>query len=77
MDKVVIDIGKKFSAGLKLVAHAHVHHLSDLMFNPPFAYQPVANFAKSMRPTECKVEDARLCSMNVPVSLRKLSACHA
>ena len=77
MDKVVIDIGKEFSAGLKFVAHERVHHLSDLMFNPPFAHQHVASFVKSMWPIECKVADARLCSMNTPVSLHELSACHA
>ena len=66
MDKVVIDIGKEFSAGLKFVAHERVHHLSDLMFNPPFAYQRVSSFAKSMWPREYKVEDARLCSHQFP-----------
>ena len=37
--------------------------LSDIMFNPPFAYQRVASLAKCMPLTQCKVEDARLCSM--------------
>ena len=37
--------------------------LSDIMFNPPFAYQRVASLAKSMRLTQRKVEDARLCSI--------------
>ena len=41
----------------------HVHHLSDIMFNPPFAYQHVISLAKSMRLTERKVEDARHCSI--------------
>ena len=64
LDKVVIDIGKKeFSAGLTFVACSRVRHLSDITFDPPFAYQRVASLAKSMRLTERKVEDARLCSM--------------
>ena len=64
LDKVVIDIGKKeFSAGLTFVACSRVRRLSDIMFDPPFAYQRVASLAKSMRLTERKVEDARLYSM--------------
>ena len=64
LDKVVIDIGKKeFSAGLTFVACSHVRCLSDIMFDPPFAYQRVASLAKSMQLTERKVEDTRLCSM--------------
>ena len=64
LDKVVIDVGKKeFSAGLTFVACSRVRRLSDIMFNPPFAYERVASLAKSMRLTERKVEDARLCSM--------------
>ena len=64
LDKVVIDIGKKeFSAGLTFVASSCVCRLSDIMFDPPFAYQRVASLSKSMWLTERKVEDARLCSM--------------
>ena len=64
LDKVVIDVGKKeFSAGLTFVACSRVRRLSDIMFNTPFAYQRVASLAKSMRLTECKLEAARLCSM--------------
>ena len=64
LDEVVIDIGKKeFSAGLTFVACSRVRRLSDIMFDPPFAYQRVTSLAKSMRLTERKVEDARLCSM--------------
>ena len=64
LDKVVIDIGKKeLSAGLTFVACSCVRRLSDITFDPPFAYQRVASLAKSMRLTERKVEDARLCSM--------------
>ena len=63
LDKVVIDVGKKeFSAGLTFVACSRVRCLSDIMFNSPFAYQRVASLTKSMRLTERKVEDARLCS---------------
>ena len=62
LDKVVIDIGKKdFSAGLTFVACSRMRRLSNIMFNPPFAYQRVTSLAKSMRLTERKVEDARLC----------------
>ena len=64
LDKVVIDIGKKeFSAGLTFVACSRVRRLSDIMFDPPFAYQRVTSLSKSMRLTERKVEDARVCSM--------------
>ena len=64
LDKVVIDIGKKeFSAGLMFVACSHVRHLSDITFDPPFAYQHVTSLSKSMRLTERKIEDARLCLM--------------
>ena len=64
LDKVVIDVGKKeFSAGLTFVACSRVCRLSDIMFNTPFVYWHVASLAKSMRLTEHKVEDARLCSM--------------
>ena len=64
LDKVVIDIGKKeFSAGLTFVACSRVRRLSDIMFDPPFAYQRVTSLSKSMRLTERKVEDARLCLM--------------
>ena len=48
LDKVVIDIGKEFSAGLTFVACLHVRHHSDIMFNTPFAYQRVASLTKSM-----------------------------
>ena len=76
LDKVVIDVGKKeFSAGLTFVACSHVRHLSDIMFNPPFAYQCVASLAKSMRLTERKVEDAMLCS--IERTSFPSSACHA
>ena len=43
--------------------HVHVCVASQTMFDPPFAYQRVTSLAKSMRLTEHKVEDARLCSM--------------
>ena len=51
LNKVVIDVGKEFSAGLTFVACSRVCHLSDIMFNLPFAYR-VASLAKSMRPEE-------------------------
>ena len=48
LDKVVIDLGKKeFSSGLTFVACSHVHHLNDLLFDPPFPFQHLANLSKS------------------------------
>ena len=44
LDKVVIDIGKKeFSEGLMIVACSRVRCLKDLIFDPPFPFQRVAN----------------------------------
>lgn len=64
LDKVVIDIGKKkFSAGLTFVACSCVRRLSDLVFQPPFDYQRVANLGKSTRLAERRTEDARLISL--------------
>jgi len=63
LDKVVIENGKEFSARLMFVACPHVRRLTDIMFDPPFAYQRVTSLAKSMQLTERMVEDARLCSM--------------
>ena len=63
LDKVVIDIGKEFSADLMFVACSRVRHLSDIKFHPSFAYQCVTSLSKSMRLTERKFEYARLCSM--------------
>ena len=52
LDKVVIDIGKEFSVGLTFVACSRVCRLSDIVFNPPFAYQRVVILTESMRITE-------------------------
>ena len=61
LDKTVVDIGKKeFSSGLTFVACSRVRHLSDLLFDPPFPFQRVANLAKSKRLQERLLEDARL-----------------
>ena len=61
LDKVVIDIGKKeFSAGLKFVACSRVRHLKDLLFDPPFPFQRVANLANSQRLQERLLEDTKL-----------------
>lgn len=50
LDKVVIDVGKKeFSSGLTFVACSRVRHLSDVLFDPPFSFQRVANLSKSRR----------------------------
>ena len=61
LDKVVIDIGKKeFSAGLTFVACSRVRHLRDLLFDPPFPFQRVANLANSQRLQERLLEDTKL-----------------
>ena len=61
LDKVVIDVGKKeFSAGLTFVACSRVRHLKDLLFDPPFPFQRVANLANSQRLQERLLEDAKL-----------------
>ena len=61
LNKVVIDVGKKeFCAGLTFVACSRFRHVSDLLFNPPFPYQCLANLNKSHRLKERQLEDARL-----------------
>ena len=61
LDKVVINVGKKeFSSGLTFVACSRVRHLTDLLFDPPFPFQRVANIAKSQRLQERRLEDTRL-----------------
>jgi ATP-dependent DNA helicase PIF1 len=61
LDKVVIDVGKKeFSAGLTFVACSRVRRLKDLLFDPPFPFQRVANLANSQRLQDRLLEDARL-----------------
>ncbi len=61
LDRVVIDVGKKeFSSGLTFVACSRVRHLSDLLFDPPFPFQRVANLSKSKRLQERLSEDSRL-----------------
>ena len=42
LDKVVIDVGKReFSTGLTFVAGSRVRRLQDLLFSPPFPFQPL------------------------------------
>ena len=61
LDKAVIDVGnKEFSAGLTFVACSRVRHLEDLLFDPPFPFQRVANLANSQRLQERLLEDSRL-----------------
>ena len=49
LDKVVVDVGKKeFSSGLTFVACSRVRHLTDILFDPSFAYQCLANPVKSV-----------------------------
>ena len=50
LDKVVVDIGKKeFCAGLTFVAISRVRRMTDLLLNPPFAFQRLKNLSKSRR----------------------------
>ena len=61
LDKVVIDVGtKEFSSGLTFVACSRVRHLTDLLFDPPFPFQRVANLSNSQRLQERLNEDSRL-----------------
>ena len=74
LGKVVIDIDKKeFSAGLTFVACSRVHHLTDLLFNPPFPFQRVANLANSRRLQERLLEDAKLLLLDRNTIQRHLS----
>ena len=58
LNKVVVDIGKKeFSSGLTFVACSRVRRLTDLLFDPPFPFQRIANLAKSQKRLS---EDLRL-----------------
>ena len=45
---LVIGVGK-FACGLTFVACSRVCKLTDLLFNPPFPLQRIANLAKSQR----------------------------
>ena len=61
LDKVVIDVGKKeFSAGLTFVACSRVRRLKDLLFDPPFPFQRVANLANSQHLQQRLLEDTKL-----------------
>lgn len=61
LDKVVVDIGKKeFSSGLTFVACSRVRHLTDLLLDPPFAFQRLRNLSNSRRLQERQKEDDRL-----------------
>ena len=61
LDKAVVDVGKKeFSSGLTFVACSRVRQLDDLLFDPPFPFQRVANLARNKRLQERLLEDARL-----------------
>ena len=54
------DVGKEFSSGLTFVACSHVKHISDLLLDPPFAFQCPANLSNNYRIQERQLEDARL-----------------
>jgi len=44
LDKVVMNVGtKEFSSGVTFVACSRVGHLNDLLFDPPFPYERLAN----------------------------------
>ena len=61
LDEVEVDVGKKeFSSELTFVACSRVRHLTDLLFDPPFPFQWVANLANSQRLHERQPEDSRL-----------------
>ena len=61
LNKVVIDVGKKeFSAGLTFVACSRVRRMNDLLFDPPFPFQRVANLANSQRLQERLLQDTKL-----------------
>ena len=71
LDKVVIDIGKReFSSGLTFVACSRVRQLSDVLFDPPFSFQRVANLSKSQRLQERLNEDSRLQQLQVTILLQ-------
>ena len=66
LDKVVVDVGKKeFSSGLTFVACSRVRRLTDLLFDPSFAYQRLANLGKSVRLQQRQIEDARLAVVEI------------
>ena len=61
LDTVVIHVGKKeFSSGLSYVACSRVWHLNDLLFDPPFPFQRLANLSRSQCLQERLREDSRL-----------------
>ena len=63
LNKVVIDVGKKFSCGLSFVAFSRVRKLRDILFMPPFPLQRLKSIANSRRLEERKEEDQRLLSL--------------
>ena len=70
LDKVVIDIGKmEFLAGLMFVTCSCVRSLKDLLFDPPFPFQRIANLANSQRVQERLLEDDRLLHLDGDIML--------
>ena len=63
LNKVVIDVGKKFSCGLTFVACSRVRQITDLLFSPPFPFQHLSNLSNSQRLHERQLEDQRLLSL--------------
>ena len=63
LNKVVIDVGKKFSCGLTFVACSRVCHITDLLFSPPFPFQRLSNLSNSQRLHERQLEDQRLLTL--------------
>ena len=72
-----VDIGKKeFSAGLTFAAISRVRCLTDLLLNPPFAFQHLRNLARSRRIEEHKAEEQCLKALELVTfpSVASLSA---
>ena len=61
LNKAVINIGQKvFCAGLMFVACSRVRHLTDLIFQPAFDFNRVANLGSTQRVQERRLESIRL-----------------
>ena len=66
LSKLSVNIGRKeFSAGLTFVAISRVRRLTDLLLNPPFAFQRLKNLSRSRRIDERKDEEIRLSTLEL------------
>uniref|UniRef100_A0A1X7THD6 Uncharacterized protein n=1 Tax=Amphimedon queenslandica TaxID=400682 RepID=A0A1X7THD6_AMPQE len=68
LDKVVIDVGKKFSCELTFVACSRVRKLKDILLMPPFPLQRLKSIANSKRLHERKEDDQCLLSLQEPTA---------